>query len=312
MNLLKRDLDHHTWKILKLHELQDKKILVALSGGVDSVALMRTLAKTHEKSLMEAFYFHHGDGENGAYRDQAAVFCTELCAALKIPLHISKANTELSSEAGYRELRYAEIERLKNMHGFQVVALGHHQDDLLETRLLRLVRGTGGQGLTAMKEWDGKLLRPFLSKSKAELEKYLQEEAQNFCEDPTNRHLDPLRNWMRQEWLPQLEARAVGSVSSLARSLETLAAEAQTREDLLAPEENYKTHGFRRSYYLTLTASEQKRLLAQYLFSLGKKDFSQAHLEEIQKRLDKSQKVITFQVGGCHWEINAEQIKVQS
>jgi tRNA(Ile)-lysidine synthase len=218
----------------------------------------------------------------------------------------------VSSESEYRDLRYAEINRLKLEQGFAVVALGHHRDDLLETRLLRLIRGTGGQGLASMQEWDQALFRPLLTKSKSELVSYLAAEEQSFIEDPSNFNLDPMRNWLRQEWLPQLEARMAGSVNSVARSLETIADELSSRNDLLLQNENFRSSGLRRSFYLTLSLTEQKRLLAQYLFALGKRNFSQSHLEEIQKRLDKSQKVITFQVGGFLWEINAEQIKVQS
>ncbi|MNL30993.1 hypothetical protein D3C87_1527600 [compost metagenome] len=79
---------------------------------------------------------------------------------------------------------------------------------------------------------------------------------------------------------------------------------------MLAENEAYKSQGISRAYYLTLNGHEQKRLLAQYLWALGRKDFSSAQLEEIQKRLDKTQKVITFKIGGCNWDINAQQIKV--
>ncbi len=134
-------------------------------------------------------------------------------------------------------------------------------------------------------------------------------------EDPTNDSLDPLRNWVREEWLKSLEKKVPGGASgALGRSLETLALRVGTTRMGRSPESNeaYKSQGLSRGFYLTLNSFEQKKLLAQYLFSLGKRDFSQAHLEEIQKRLDKSQKMITFKVAGCHWEVNAQQIKVQS
>ncbi len=308
----KKDLDHRVWKLLKRHELSEKKVLVALSGGVDSVVLLVTLLKTLGAKNLIAFHYHHGAGSNLAYRNQAVVFCQNLCADLGVPLHISKAEGEASSEAELRDLRYAEINRLKKEQNIEVVALGHHRDDLLETRMLRLIRGTGGQGLAAMHEWDGNLFRPFLEISKEELRKYAAEEDLKFVEDPSNEDLDPMRNWLRQEWLPSLENRSPGALGALSRSLETLVSELEAADDLLQHNEDYKLSGLQRSFYLTLGLTEQRRLLAQYLFALGKRNFSQSHLEEVQKRLDKSQKVITFQVGGLNWEINAEQIKVQS
>ena len=307
-----KDLDHHVWKLLKHHGLLEKKILVSLSGGVDSVALFLSLLKTHDKSSLGVFHFHHGVGENQIYRDEALLFCEKLTGRCQVPFFFEKAKGALKSEADFREARFAAIESVKNQHNFAIVALGHHRDDLLETRLMRLIRGTGGQGLASMREWDQGVFRPFLSRGKSELEKYVAAENASVLVDPSNQNLDPLRNWLREEWLPQLETRSMGSVAVLARSLETIVDEISIHGDLLSSQEEFHSQGLQRSFYLTLTHSEQKRLLAQYLFALGKRDFSQSHIEEIQKRLDNSQKVITFQVAGLIWEINAQQIRVQS
>lgn len=310
----KQDLDHHVWKLVKTHSLNEKKILVALSGGTDSVALLRVFSKIHKKDLLGVCYFHHGEDSNQEYRKEAQVFCEKLCAKLGVAFFPLKSSVLAKSEAEYRELRYEALGRLMKEQGFQILATGHHRDDLLETRLLRLIRGTGSQGFHAMHVLKDDKFRPFLEVTKRELKKYLREEKLRVFEDPSNDKLDPLRNWIREEWLKALEKRSRGATSSLARSLETIALEMENRAwgDLLSQNEAYKTQGLSRGFYLTLSPFEQKRLLAQYLFALGKKDFSQSHLEEIQKRLDKSQKVITFKVGGCHWEVNAEQIKVQS
>ncbi|WP_374080312.1 tRNA lysidine(34) synthetase TilS [Bdellovibrio bacteriovorus] len=310
----KQDLDHHVWKLIKLHSLQEKKILVALSGGTDSVALLRVLSKVHKKELLGACYFHHGEDSNQEYRKEAQVFCEKICKKLGIAFYPLKSSVLAKSEAEYRELRYEALDRLMKEEKFNLLATGHHRDDLLETRLLRLVRGTGAQGLQAMHVLKDGIFRPFLDVTKKELKKYLREEKWRVLEDPTNASLDPLRNWIREEWLKVLDRRARGASAALARSLETIALEIENRPwgDLLSQNEAYKTQGLSRGFYLTLSPFEQKRLLAQYLFALGKRDFSQSHLEEIQKRLDKSQKVITFKVGGCHWEVNAEQVKVQS
>lgn len=310
----KQDLDHHVWKLIKLHSLQEKKILVALSGGTDSVALLRVLSKVHKKDLLGVCYFHHGEDSNQEYRKEAQFFCEKICKKLGIAFYPLKSSILAKSEAEYRELRYEALDRLMKEEKFNLLATGHHRDDLLETRLLRLVRGTGAQGLQAMHVLKDGIFRPFLDVTKKELKKYLREEKWRVLEDPTNASLDPLRNWIREEWLKVLDRRARGASAALARSLETIALEIENRPwgDLLSQNEAYKTQGLSRGFYLTLSPFEQKRLLAQYLFALGKRDFSQSHLEEIQKRLDKSQKVITFKVGGCHWEVNAEQVKVQS
>lgn len=316
MNLTreKRNLDHQTWKLLKENSLQEKRILVALSGGVDSVALLRILSKIHKKDQLGACYFHHGEDSNQEYRAKAQLFCEKLCRELDIPYFALKARTPAKSEESYRDRRYQALADVMKNEKFDILATGHHRDDLLETRLIRLIRGTGAQGLRAMQVFKTGVFRPLLEIEKKDLKKYLQDEGILALEDPSNESLDPLRNWMRNEWLPSLEKKSKGAMASLSRSLETIAKELESRPwgDLLSQNEAYKSQGLSRGFYLTLGPFEQKKLLAQYLFSLGKRNFSQSQLEEIQKRLDKSQKVFMFNVGGCIWEINAEQIKVQS
>lgn len=310
----KRDLDHHVWKLLKLHSLHEKRLLVALSGGVDSVALLRALTKTHRTDRLGACYYHHGEDSNQVYRKEAQIFCEKLCAKLGVTFYPLHSSVLAKSEAEYRDLRYGALKRLMVQEHFDILATGHHRDDLLETRLLRLIRGTGAQGLPAMAEYRNGILRPLLEVSKKDLRKYLREEKIRPKEDPSNKSLDPLRNWVRQEWLKALERKSAGASVALARSLETIATELEERSwgDLLSQNEAYKSQGLSRFFYMTLSPSEQKRLLAQYIYALGRRNFSQSHIQEVQKRLDNSQKVITFKVGGCHWEINAEQIKVQS
>lgn len=310
----KRDLDHHVWKLVKVYSLREKRILVALSGGVDSVALLRVLSKIHKADRLAACYYHHGEDSNQEYRKEAQFFCAKLCKKLGVtffPLHSSQL---AKSEAEYRELRYSALKRLMIQEKFDILTTGHHRDDLLETRLLRLIRGTGAQGLQAMHVFAAGMFRPFLEVGKKDLKRYLREEKVRALEDPSNESLDPLRNWVRQDWLKALDKKSSGASVALARSLETLATELERDSwgDLLSQNEAYKSQGISRLFYMTLRPSEQKRLLAQYVYALGKRDFSQSHIQEIQKRLDNSQKVITFRVGGCHWEINAEQIKVQS
>lgn len=310
----KQNLDHEVWKILKEHDLQSKKILIAFSGGVDSTALVRVLSKIHKPTLLGLCYFHHGDDSNREYREKAQVFTEKFAKKIGLPYFTIKTSELAKSEAQYRELRYEALDKLMKQEGFTVLATGHHSDDLLETRLLRLIRGTGAQGMQAMHIYKAPLFRPFLEVGKSELKKYLRAEKIRAFEDPSNESLDPLRNWIRQDWLKALEKKSRGVTRSLSRSLETIARDLESSSwgELLRQNEDFKSQGLSRAFYLTLTPHEQRRMLAQYLFALGKKDFTQAHLEEIQKRLDNSKKVITFKVGGCEWEINAEQIKVQS
>lgn len=303
------DLEHQLWSVLKKERLLDKTMLVGFSGGVDSLAVVWALFRV-KKTGVAACYVHHGPGENKAYRDQAAAFCQEFCLQQGIPFHTRTQNAAvLKSEAELREFRYDSLREVQLQTKSDLLVLAHHREDLLETRLLRLIRGTGPQGLGAMRTLQGSLFRPFLRLSKSELQDYLDMFSLRAFEDPSNKDLNPLRNWLRQEWLVALEKKQKGAVGSLARSLETLA---EGLEENFLPEGLFVGKFLSRPHYLSLSERQQRQALASYLLAQGKRDFSQAHLEEIQKRLDNSQKDLNFRVCGVYWMVNAQQIQVQN
>ena len=105
---VKNKLEHEIWKKLKEHELVRKKILVSLSGGIDSVALLAVLHSAIGSQL-SAFYFHHGENENQDYRHQALEFNQKLCASLNVQFYTVKNFDFVKSEAGLREKRYRAL-----------------------------------------------------------------------------------------------------------------------------------------------------------------------------------------------------------
>ncbi|HEY8269894.1 MAG TPA: tRNA lysidine(34) synthetase TilS [Pseudobdellovibrionaceae bacterium] len=302
------DLEHHLWKELKEHSLLQRKILVGFSGGDDSLSLLWALYRV-KKTGMEACYIHHGPGENEKYRDQAEIFCRRFCEERGIPFYTQK-NTGLAlhSEAELRDFRHSALAAIRLQTNADLLALAHHREDLLETRLLRLIRGTGPQGLSSMRVLQGELFRPFLKISKKDLQEYLKKFSLEAFQDPSNGDFHPLRNWLRHSWLFDLESRQQGAVNSLGRSLEALV---EALEENSLPPELFKENYLLRSYYLSLSKTQQKQALASYLLRQGQQNFSQSHLEEIQKRLDNSQKELMFRVGGIDWVINAQQIMVR-
>lgn len=301
-------LEHHLWKELKEQNLLDQKILVGFSGGVDSLSLLWALHRVKKKGV-EACYIHHGPGENEAYRDLAEIFCRRFCETHGIPFYSQKnEGAVLNSEAELRDFRHSSLLAIRRQTNADLLAFAHHREDLLETRLLRLIRGTGPQGLTAMRGLQAGQFRPFLKISKNILQDYLNFFSFEAFEDPSNGDLHPFRNWLRQSWLVDLENRQKGAVSSLGRSLEILA---ETFGESSFPEGLFKENHLSRPHYLALSKTQQKQALAQYLLGRGQQNFSQAHLEEIQKRLDNSKKELMFRVSGIDWVINAQQIRVQ-
>lgn len=314
-----RNLDHQLWKYIKDHSLSEKKIILAVSGGLDSVALLRSFSKVINKSQLIVCYVHHGSkSEAKSYRDQAQTFVEKLALQHELEFlslsfdHFSAENNSNNSESEefFREGRYQLLREVKVQRSFDFIALGHHADDLLETRLMRLLRGTGVQGLQAMSEISDDLCRPFLKQSKAELLEYLQQENLDYLEDPSNLNTSYLRNWIRQEWLPLLETKQPGASKAMARSLELIALETDIKSSDDDWSEYVNSQGISRSYYLTLDSFSQSRCLARYLYLLEIRDFSHSHIEEIKKRLANSQKVLSFRIAGLTWDINAEQIRI--
>jgi tRNA(Ile)-lysidine synthase len=290
--------------------------LVGCSAGADSVALALILSRLKKRLGFEMAlsYVHHGpSGESRTERARAraAVFVKKLAARLEIDFFAeSPSRSELRSEEELRAFRHASLERLRQVNGFDMIALAHHADDLFETRLIRLIRGTGPQGLKAMSFVEGCVLRPLLVESRANLIAYLEERGQKWLEDPTNRSEEPLRNWVRRRWLRDLEQRRPGAGRAFARSLELLVQEQEQNAVDYASYLSENRSAIRRDLYLRLGHAERRRLLAGYLRERGVKNFSKKHIDEIAKRLDSPRKVFTFNLLRSRWDINAERILV--
>lgn len=244
------------------------------------------------------FHAHHGPGSNLEFRDQSAQFVSEFCVQHKISLHLVKSQQELKSEKEFRDFRKTEIQKWLQGYPESYVMTAHHAEDLLETRLIRLIRGTGPQGLQSMSVKKGFVVRPFLELSKSELKNYLQANSLKWMEDPSNQSSRYLRNWLRNKWLPQLEKKRPGSLKRMAASLETL----------IPQQKVFDQEFLSRSEYLSLNSKEQLQALASMLKSQGLFNYTQGQLREIQKRLDNQQKRLTFITAGAEWVVNAERI----
>lgn len=183
------------------------RVLVALSGGCDSVALAHILVKLGY--CVEAAHCNfHLRGEE-SHRDE--LFVQELCQQWGIALHVKHFQTEkyatqrgISIEMAARELRYAWFEELRAEGKFAGIAVAHHQDDNAETLLLNLSRGAGLRGLTGMKFCNGYVFRPLLDISRREIEQYLLSQGIEFVTDSTNADTRYKRNLIRCQILPRL------------------------------------------------------------------------------------------------------------
>ena len=196
-------------KYISKHNLLEKdgKVLVALSGGADSVALLVVLLKLGYKCEAMHCNFHlRGEESN---RDEH--FVTGLCRRLGVELHIVHFDTTehakengISIEMAARELRYAAFEKQRKSIGACTIAVAHHRDDSAETLLLNLVRGTGIRGLCGIHPKNGYIVRPLLCVDREEITDYLKWRHENYVTDSTNLTSDYTRNKIRLEIIPGL------------------------------------------------------------------------------------------------------------
>jgi len=195
---------------IQKHELLTPKglVIVGVSGGADSVALLHLLHSLGYDCVIAHCNFHLRMEESD--RDEA--FVLNLSKRLRVPYyHIDFDTTKyaethhISIEMAARDLRYAWFYELLEKQQAQAIAVAHHADDSIETLLMNLVRGTGLRGLTGISCRNGKVVRPLLCCTREEIENYLILHDLEHIEDSTNATLDYQRNKFRNVVLPLLE-----------------------------------------------------------------------------------------------------------
>jgi len=225
---------------------QDVPVVVAVSGGADSVALLRILARLRPPAArLWVAHFHHG--LRGAAADADEQFVARLAADLKLGYRAGQvpagqlAVAGNGLEAAARRARYAFLTEAAEQVGGRYLAIAHTADDQAETILHRVLRGTGPAGLAGMprvRMLGGavSLIRPLLAIRRQELRDYLNALGQDWREDATNAQIDATRNWIRHELLPAVAERVnPGVVEALVR-LGGLAGEMQAALAPLAEE----------------------------------------------------------------------------
>lgn len=187
---------------------KQKGVLVAVSGGADSIALLHWLA-THDYYCIAAHCNFH---LRGAESDGDETFVREFCEQLSVPCHVVHFDTRkyasergISIEMAARELRYQWFDKMLDQLNLPCVAVAHHADDAAETFLLNLVRGTGIKGLSGMKIKQGRVVRPMLRYSRQDIELYCRAHKLKYVTDSTNNSDAYTRNRLRHLVVPQLK-----------------------------------------------------------------------------------------------------------
>lgn len=186
---------------------RDSPLLVALSGGIDSVALVHLLKAANYK-----FAIAHCNFQLRAEANADEEFCRQLAIACKTAFYTVRFNTQqyadtnkISIQMAARDLRYQWFEQVRQQNNYTCIALAHHQNDTIETILLNLVRGTGIAGLHGILPKNNNLVRPLLCFTRKEIEKIVRDNDLKYVEDSSNASVKYARNKLRHEVVPRLK-----------------------------------------------------------------------------------------------------------
>jgi tRNA(Ile)-lysidine synthase len=216
--------------------LLDKPVLVACSGGLDSVVLTHLL----QEAGCTIGLAHCNFNLRGAESDGDEAFVYDLASELECPFYQASFDTEaiavergLSVQMAARALRYQWFDEIATDFGYPYIATAHHQDDDLETMLINLSRGTGIKGLCGIPPKNGRIQRPFLPFTRKDLSDYAAREGIKWRDDSSNLDTKYLRNAIRQQLIPTFVAAAPSARKGSARTREHLLAARALLDDYL-------------------------------------------------------------------------------
>ncbi len=285
---------------IRQHHLLEEgaRVLVGLSGGPDSVCLARILDSLGYGVVAVHCNFHLRGDES--QRDEQ--FVVSLCQQMGWELHRVDFDTQtyaqhrkISIEMAARELRYEHFRSLLHDTQAHVIAVGHHQDDNIETLLLNAVRGTGIRGLCGMQPRNNDVVRPLLCLTRQEILAHLADILQDFVTDHTNLEDAYARNKVRLDVLPLLEHINPGAMKNLASTQENLAevmkVYQQAMQQSLAECVEQRANG---EIYIHIAKLQSHpspiSILHETLSPLG---FNKAQMEDMLHTLHESGKVFT-------------------
>jgi tRNA(Ile)-lysidine synthase len=277
-------------------DVRSGRYVVAVSGGVDSVVLLHILRQIPNVHLTVA-HFDHGIREDSA-EDRKLVQALAKQHGLPFVYHRAELGAGVS-EAVAREARYKFLHDVRRSSGAGAIITAHHQDDLLETIILNLLRGTGRRGLSSLKSTDI-VKRPLLHVPKSELLRYAEREGLHWHEDSTNADERYLRNYVRKNILPRFavdDREALLQVTSKAARLNS-EVEVETLNYLhLQP----ATHELDRHQFILLPHAVAREIMAEWLLQRTQAELSRQLLERLVVAAKTGKAGSKFDVDLGHW-----------
>lgn len=289
------------------------KIIVALSGGADSVALLLSLCELKSILKIEKIgvcHINHNLRET-AKRDE--LFAKNLCESLNIPFYLKSADikkeakqNKICEEDAGRNVRYDFFKEIRETYDYNKTATAHTKDDQVETFFMRVLRGTGTDGLTCIKPMrEDNTIRPLLNITKEEIYKYLESKKQDFVTDETNFKSDYLRNKIRLELIPYLKDNFSFSSETVISTVDNIRKDSEFIKEEL-DKYNIKSENF------TYDVDVLKNLPESVLLRFLRNELLKLNIKASGKTIKRLIDIINFNKTGKICPINKEFMGVIS
>ena len=280
--------------------LISQTFIVAVSGGVDSVVLLHKLMQNKPDQVTYVVaHFDHGIREDSR---EDATFVQTFAKDLQLECVIGEGKLgPQASEEQARDARYAFLRQVAHDHQAEKIIVAHHEDDVLETMVLNMIRGTSPRGLSPM-SGQSDILRPLLRSSKQDILQYADDHELSWREDPSNTDEKYLRNYIRKNITPKLEP-ARQQLIDINERIDELYTDIDIRMNLFLPKKNMLS----RSWFVQLPYSVQRELMHAWLVRCNIKDISHQMVQRLVvacKTLEPGKKV---DVNGQLWLVSQQQ-----
>lgn len=297
------------------NETSGAKVLLAVSGGMDSMCMADLFLKSRLKPEIGIAHVNFQLRENDCDLDQQMVY--DWAESNSVPFYSTQFDTyqyvkdkNISTQMAARELRYEWFSRIMDEYGYNYLAVAHSTNDSVETMFINLLRGSGVKGVTGIRQVNGKIIRPLLSFTREDIERYVVSEGVPYRDDKTNFENHYARNRVRNKVFPELKKINPSYITTLYRSIQNLIEADDILDDLFATKEGKLYRYENGGVVINISELKKEKGISFWLYKiLGEFGFNYSQFTAVENSLD-SQSGKEFHSESYNLLIDRGEIKV--